>query len=386
MKNYKENNMKSFQIIMPVFQTKSIFLICMQSLFQTIRQQTELIIINDGSGYNCLELLQNNIICPDILNIRYIEHEHSIGFAKSVNIGLDFVKDNTYVIFADSDIIFPEKWQEIVDNTLSDLSIGAVSGVFLYPQTGGIQCCGIAYQDYLARHIYLNNNLEFLSLEDIFDVQATIFAFLALRSDVIKAVGKLDERFFNGYDDVDYQMRLRKKGYRIVTNRSLAIYHFEKSNGVHRNFSRRQNLGLFWSKHANFIDDDLVKFVKKQLAPHLIGNKRFVLVNMCEAYNDSLKIINFLKSKLKIDSVLDITHSCNIENKLWIPELLSSDSYALPIPYIFLCDNFVELTENDYWLRLRSNYIKSDLIIDLYANVIPFHYLSNHFWPGNKIR
>ena len=378
--------MKQFQVIMPVFQTKPIFLICIQSLSQTITYPTELIIINDGTGFDCIKLIRENLNIPTYLSFKYIQHHTSIGCPKSINQGLKYVKDNSYVVFADSDIVFTCNWQDAVIETLEDSSIGAVGGVCLYPQSGGIQCCGIAYHNYLARHIYLNNRTENLHLDTIFDVQATIFAFFALKSTFVQETGMLDERFYNGYEDIDYQFRIRKNGHRIVTNTTIRFYHFEKSNGIHRQFSRKQNLGLFWAKHAPFAKSDLLLYLERQLVSHNISPRNYVLVNMCEAHNDADDIICFFKDKLFFDQVCDVSASCNIEKKLWLPELLSVDSYALPRPYIFLCDNFVELTENFYWFQLRSKYSKEDIIIDLYANLISFDYLANYFWPGNKIR
>lgn len=378
--------MKQFQVIMPVFQTKSIFLVCIRSLFQTINYSTELIIINDGSDFNCISVIQENLEMPKNLQVRYIEHSVSIGCPKSINQGMEFINKNSYVIFADSDIVFAPKWQETVIETLNDSSIGAVSGIFLYPQSGGIQCCGIAYQNFLARHIYLNNNLRNLTLKPVFDVQATIFAFFATKGKIVKECGRLDECFFNGYEDIDYQLRMRKDGYRIVTNTAMTFYHFEKSNGIHRHFSRKQNLGLFWAKHASHVKNDLYRYLERQLTTYDFAPQKYVLINMCEAQMDSIEMIKYLKQNILIDSVHDVSSFCNIDRKLWLPELLSSDSYALPKPYIFLCDNFVELTENSYWFSLRSKYSKVDIIIDLYANVIPFCSLVSSFWPGNKIR
>lgn len=378
--------MKQFQIIMPVFQTEAIFLLCMQSLFQTIYYPTELIIINDGSGFDCIKSIRENFRIPDYLQLQYIEHQTSMGCPRSINQGMKYVKSDSYVVFVDSDIIFGSKWQDEVINTLKDTSIGAVSGVFLYPQTQGIQCCGISYQNHLGKHIFLNNKLEYLTLSPIFDVQATIFAFFALKSSVIQTIGNIDEAFYNGYEDVDYQFRIRKEGYRIVTNTAIKFFHFEKSNGIHRQYLRRQNLGLFWSKHADDVENDLFLYLNRQLDMQKIPDKKYVLINMCEAINDANEMILFLKDKLCIDTIYDVSNTCSIEKKLWLPELLSIDSYALPKPYIFLCDNFIELTENYYWFQLRSKYSTKDIIIDLYANVMPFVNLSDCFWPGNKIR
>lgn len=378
--------MIKFQIIMPVFQTKSMFSVCIQSLLETLMFPTDLILINDGSSFDCRQYIIETFKVPKILNIYYIYHEFSMGCPKSINQGFEYISENSYVIFADSDIIFPHNWQNIVFDSLKDPTIGAVSGVFLYPQSGGIQCCGIAYQNFLAKHIYLNNHLENLSLDNIFDVQASIFAFLATRSNIINDVGLLDEQFYNGYEDVDYQFRIRQKNYRIVINTALKIYHFEKSNGIHRNYSRKQNLGIFWAKHAKEVQDDFFMYLFKQLSLHQIIGNSYILLNLCESQGNSQQVINFLKDNLCIEKVIDFSCFCSIEKKIWLPEILSSDAYANTKKYLFLCDNFVELNENDYWYKLRLNYSDLDIIIDLYANIIPFYQLLNSFWPGNKIR
>lgn len=378
--------MRKFQIIIPVFQTRRMLLLCIQSLFSTVTYPTELILINDGSDYDCQKFICEQLNSPDLVTLHYIDHPTSMGCPRSINQGLEYITDSAYVIFADSDILFSDGWQDTVINTLEDPSIGAASGLFLYPQTDGIQCCGIAYQNYSARHLFLNNKPENLNLEPVFDVQAAIFAFFATTSTIIKKVGKVDESFFNGYEDVDYQFRMRKMGYRIVTNTEMRFYHYEKSNGIHRAFSRRQNLGIFWSKHADYVKNDLYNYMEKQISSRNILSSHYVLINMCEAKNDALGAIEMLKTKISIGEVIDVSNNCSIEQKIWLSEILSSDSYALPKPYLFLCDNFIELTENSYWFKLRSNYSHADLIIDLYANIIPFSLLSQGFWPGSKIR
>lgn len=54
--------------------------------------------------------------------------------------------------------------------------------------------------------------------------------------------------------------------------------------------------------------------------------------------------------------------------------------------FIFLCDQFVRLLNNDYWWKLRQNYNSDDIIIDLNSNILDFKELSGTFWPGTKIR
>lgn len=366
---------------MPVFQTKQILKICIDSLFKTIKYYTEIIIINDGCKFDVEQFIEKSMISNSLIKFKYINHNESFGCPKSINQALQFINESSYVIFADSDVIFKGNWQDEVINTLEDKSIGAVGGVLLYPQTSGIQCCGISYSNKLARHIYLNNRLENLNLDKLMEVQATVFAFLATRGSVIKETGNIDEGYFNGYEDIDYQFRIKNNGYKIVTNTDIVLYHFEKSNGVHRQFSRKQNLGLFWSKNNKYITNDLEKYLIKQLPKNSCD---YILVNMCEAKIDAQLIIETLNNFYSIKKIIDYSNLCSIQEKIILPELLSSEAYSYPLSYIFLCDNFVELCENYYWFSIRNNFNNNDIILDLYGNAI--YPIKIPFWPGNKIR
>lgn len=111
-------------------------------------------LINDGSSFDCEQYIIENYIVPDMLKLHYIYHQFSIGCPKSINQGLKFVTENTYVIFADSDIIFAPDWQCIVINSLQDLTIGAVSGLFLYPQSGGISVAVLLSEFFCKTHLF----------------------------------------------------------------------------------------------------------------------------------------------------------------------------------------------------------------------------------------
>lgn len=95
-------------------------------------------------------------------------------------------------------------------------NVGIIGCMLLYPQTGGIQCCGITFQDNVGRHLYLNSRPEKIYLDTFQDVQCTIFAFCAIRYCAIKKAGYLNEDFYNGYEDWDYQMRIKQFGYSAI--------------------------------------------------------------------------------------------------------------------------------------------------------------------------
>ncbi len=57
------------------------------------------------------------------------------------------------------------------------------------------------------------------------DVDYAISAFWLFRGEILKKVGVLDENIFYSPEDVDYCIRIRKQGYRIVYDQSVHIVH-----------------------------------------------------------------------------------------------------------------------------------------------------------------
>lgn len=377
-----------FQIIIPVFQGPNILDLCLKSLLQTITMPTHIILIDDGSPNTTKSVIAKySSLKSQLFHFTILCHDRSVGCPKSINEGIRISKPEGYTVFVDSDVIFTSKWQEKIHITLqNEPSIGGLGGVLLYPQTGGIQNCGICYHNFLARHIYLNNNLSCLEKIGKREVQATVFAFFATRGSLVKQIGMVDEGFFNGYEDVDFQMRIRELGYKIVVDPQITIYHWEKSNGIHRTFSRRQNLGRFWARNHSIIHNDYIDYLLPQIQNEAHKEFHYIGIDMSESRNDTVDIWNALRTQLSIKYIEDISADCAANQKLWLPELLSSDFFCVQSPLIILCDNFTQLTENRYWFGQRLQYCMDDIVIDLYANVLPIKKLEHVCWPGNKIR
>ena len=51
-------------------------------------------------------------------------------------------------------------------------------------------------------------------------------AFFCIREEALKVIGDFDDRFFAYFEEVDYALRLRKKGYRAMVHPSLRVKHY----------------------------------------------------------------------------------------------------------------------------------------------------------------
>lgn len=382
----EKGKMFQFTIIIPIFQQFNIFDLFITSLLKSIEYSTQIILIDDNSPRDVsdkiMELSQNS---SKKIYIESLRHEYNCGSSKCINEAIPMIKGKIVAII-DSDTIIYEGWQSIVINTLKDTEIGGIGAVLLYPQTNGVQSCGITYTDGTGRHFMLNASPKNLSNE-IYEVQASIFAFFVTTAEVINKVGMLDPSFFNGYEDIDYQMRIRKLGYKIVIHPKLQFYHWEKSNGLHREYNRRSNLGFLWKKHGDFIKEDLWDFIFRQFSTRQI-EPSYIGVDLCSSRRDAAA---FWENVAKFDAELiiqriDYSYSVEDAMPIWLLQIIHYDFFRTPEPILFLCDNFVQLLGNDYWLKMREKYSQKDIIVDLYGNVIEFNTLKNHCWPGTKIR
>lgn len=371
-------------IIVPVLQTEKILRLFIDSLFKTVQYTTFVIFVDDGSPPSSKQILSE---CKNkknelIVGIEIIENKHSLGCAKSINKALAIVPECEVVTFLDSDLILTENWQKYVFESFKNSNTGIVGGILLYPQTHGIQCCGITFNQSIGKHLYLNNKVQFVNLQKDFEIQTTVFAFCNIRGSAVNKVGLLDERFFNGYEDWDYQFRIRQLGYIAVTNPKIQLYHWETSCGPHRTFNRKSNLGLFWIKHSSSVQSDIAKHFIKNISDI---NDKYVVVDLCEGRSEITLIKKILDDAHLISEYFDFSNYVS-NDTIWLPQIFNSTFFRKTQPILYLVDNFLKLLDNQYWWSLRSEICNQDIIIDLYANVLPFTLLSENFWPGKKIR
>jgi len=385
--------MSEFTLIVPVFQTPEILGLFLDSLKRTLTQDTDIIFVNDGSGHNVQKILQafqqEAVPFSQKIRVTILENQVSLGAGAAINAALrQMDSECKYVVFLDSDTILQGKWQEMLSSCFVTDQIGAAGGVLLYPQSGGIQCCGLTYCGSSGKHLYLNADPNTLDKIGPFEVQATVFAFCCIRRTVVEQVGFLDEHFFNGYEDLDYQFRLRKLGYHILTVPSIRHYHWEKSNGNHRGYNRKSNLGRFWKKHGEYVKDDLISFTQRRLEDLAPSPGPYCAFDFCEGRDAAVEIRKWLDTygAVRIDTWEEASYACNTHDTIWLPELLDSGQAINPQPLLFLCDQMVQMLDNKYWWSIRRQNGQKDLVIDLYGNVLLFSQLQRGFWPGRKIR
>jgi O-antigen biosynthesis protein len=379
-------------VIVPIFQSPSVLSLFLKSLRLTVEPDTQLILVNDGSGSEVSELVEEfarNVKAErcDEISVTTVHNQKPHGCGQALNQGLA-IADGDHLFFVDSDLILDSGWQSGMLRTLSDHpDAGMTAGTLLYPQTGGVQHCGISFSETLGRHLFLNARTSDLP-DSPYTVQLAAFALFAMTREVRDAVGLLDERYFNGYEDFDYQMRARRLGYRTVIDPKVTSYHWERRNGVHRAGNRKTNLARFWKSWGADIENDITPRLLERLRDRAADLSHYLPLDLAETRTEAADFGQALSDASAIDrnNVLDYSTTVDGEQPILLPQILPVDLLTEPRPLLILVENFVRLLDNRMWLAQRVETQSADIVIDLHGNIMGLADLYASCWPGVKVR
>lgn len=163
-----------------------------------------------------------------------VEQEKNLGFSGGNNFGMKWAIENRfdYVFLHNGDGYLHEQCLEkLVETMENDKKIGAAQSlVLLYPDTHLINTAGnCAHYLGLGFCDKYREPAELVS-QEIQDVGYASGAAIIMRADLLKQHGLWDEDFFMYHEDLDYSLRLKMLGYRVVLVPQSIFYHEYKFN------------------------------------------------------------------------------------------------------------------------------------------------------------
>ena len=158
------------------------------------------------------------------------------GFAGNVNAGIEHLGTDQDIILANDDIVmlYPN-WERRVQRHFAGREKVAAVG----------PCSNVGWPHQLYRESPTEHDCNVLS-----------FFWVALRAEALQDVGLLDEQFGIGLcEDVDWCIRAKKKGWTLVVDRSMTVWHWG-SQTIRRLTDDyegldKQNRGLLQQKHPD---------------------------------------------------------------------------------------------------------------------------------------
>jgi len=163
--------------------------------------------------------------------VRVVTWNHPFNFAAVNNFAVSQAKGEVLLFLNnDTSIISPDWLEQMAMHALRP-DVGAVGAKLYYPddtlQHGGIilRIGGVA--GHAHKTVYRTDMGSFARLQIVHDLSAVTAACMMTRRDVFEEVEGFDETFVLAFNDVDFCLKVREKGYSVLWTPFAELYHYE---------------------------------------------------------------------------------------------------------------------------------------------------------------
>lgn len=213
-------------IITPTWNKLEFLKPMMESVDKHTKWPFELIIVDNASDDGTQEFIVNSNFKMDG---QYIRNEENKGFAIPNNQGVKMAKGD-FICLLNNDTIVTKGWLTAMMNVFSEeKAVGVVGARLIHPGRGTIQHAGIIEytSSKMPDHIYFKKPMNHPPAMIRRQYFAVTGACLVTPKALYNELGGLDERYWCGWEDMDYCQKVRKKGHRIFYEPKSLVYHYE---------------------------------------------------------------------------------------------------------------------------------------------------------------
>lgn len=262
--DYEVQGNPKVSIIIPNKDGKDILSVCIHSILEkTTYDNYEIIIVENNSEteeiFAYYQELEKN---EKIKIVKYAKT--GFNYSGIINCGVqNCTGDYVIQLNNDTELLTPN-WLEIMLGFCQREDVGAV-GVKLYYPDETIQHAGIivgigGVAGNRFKSIPKNSHGYFAEESMIQNLSAVTAACIMTPKKIYEEVGYMDESLAVAFNDVDFCLKIRKKGYLIVYNPFVEFIHYEsKSRGLENTPAKKKRfkneINIFTQKWQNFLDE-----------------------------------------------------------------------------------------------------------------------------------
>ncbi len=207
-------------VVIPAFNNAALTQQCLDAVLRI--GGCKIIVVDDASSDGTLKMLAQ---FGD--KIKVIAHKKNCGFAKTCNDGAKAARTE-FLVFLNNDTIPQPGWLRALENCAKkNPQSAAIGSKLLYPnqtvQHAGVIIC----QDKYPRHIYTGFPANHPAVNQSRRFQIVTGAAMLVRRKVFIAAHGFDTKFKNGFEDVDFCLRLGERGHEIHYCAESVVKHFE---------------------------------------------------------------------------------------------------------------------------------------------------------------
>lgn len=240
---------------------------------KTTYKNYEIIVVDNGNASEETKQTIESIDKASLYSFSYTED--NFNFADKANFAFTKCKGEYVVMLNDDMEVINGDWIQAQLECMMFKGVGIVGSLLLF-EDNTIQHAGVVLSGELGcSHIFYS----FKNSTDIYwgfshlirEYSAVTGAGMMVKKSLLDELGGFDNSFALDYNDIDFNLRARELGYKVVYTPYSKFYHFE-SRTAKRNWPCRKAITKFkerWSHliendpffHKNFIKNEYRKFV-----------------------------------------------------------------------------------------------------------------------------
>ncbi|MFD1885671.1 glycosyltransferase family 2 protein [Paenibacillus wenxiniae] len=244
--HYKPMGNPKVSVIIPSKNMTDVVDTCLNSIFEkTSYSNYEVIIIDNGSTDVTTHKLYEYWLDKEPNRFKVYEYNIPFNYSKLNNFGCTKASGEL-ILFLNNDIeiITPDWMTEMVGQVIRP-EIGAVGANLLYPDNT-IQHAGVilgigGVAGHSHKHFKASDYGYFSRLKMVSNYSAVTAACLMVRKDICEEVGGFDEDLQVAFNDVDFCLKVREKGYWNVWLPQVQLFHYESKSRGYEDTPEKQN-------------------------------------------------------------------------------------------------------------------------------------------------
>lgn len=249
-----------YSIIIINYKTPQLTSDCIQSLLKVIPSDSEIIVVDNGSEDDSLQIIENTFGST----IKLISGERNLGFAGGNNLGAKAASGH-YLIFLNSDTIIENDFITPCIKILEENQHIGIIAPRLKLADGNFQKAAYGRFPALWKLLTQQTKRELaLSDGDYTEVDWVSGCALIIPRELFDKIGGWDENFFLYYEDVDLCRRVHEAGFTCAIAHEADIIHLggrsADNNSIKQYYYRSQD--YYFKKHYGMIISLLIKLFR----------------------------------------------------------------------------------------------------------------------------
>jgi GT2 family glycosyltransferase len=249
-------------IVIPVHNRAPLTRCCLDALLEQELPGTEIVVVDDASTDATPEVLERYAG-----RVRVVRLAVNTGFARACNAGVEAARGPLLALL-NNDTVPTAGWLEaLIDYRRRHPSASVVGGKLLWPDNT-VQHAGVAIDhDRNAFHLYAGLAQDHPAVNRSRPMQVVTAACMLVAKECFQRHGGFDPAFHNGYEDVDFCLRLGEDEEVHYCHRCV-VYHLESATRGWDNAEDDRNHDLFMERwfhrlrpdHLDYyVEDGLVR-------------------------------------------------------------------------------------------------------------------------------